>query len=435
MLEHTTRVFNYKSYVLQMIQTVHSRADSPTGLRKLYNLRRHFRSQVYCAIATVSGAYIFIKEYRSWPIALLHHWSPSNLVLFTIAVTYWLVTCVEDLLASEEVSSQLTVLPGEKKENITGGYLTGLFTHHFVTLFAYMWSISTKKLGGLCVIGLLFEAPVLLMNFRDIAAAFEEELDYPYQRLPRWKFTVFNIAWMLVFHLCRTMFCLLWPISLIIWRPQLRTLPMGSQIIYHYLGASFNIVAFTLIANYVHRYMLEDMVRMKIISRERFWQLMKVDQAMVARFLLAEEAEEKRRGLPGSAAEGSEYDEVMQLHDAPTQALRDVDEAQGTCGDDKVSRSSSGNAGGPSVTGTVQISQSKHPRRTIPLNGVKVISGQNAESKNDCIEAGGSESIEEDEEGFLSSAGSSRPLEQHSPANKVSVGAPVYNTYIKTSRK
>jgi len=49
---------------------------------------------------------------------------------------------------------------------------------------------------------------------------------------------------------------------LIIWRDNLATLPIGSQIVYHVLGALFCFVNFVVFFSYVTRYIMEDMVRM-----------------------------------------------------------------------------------------------------------------------------------------------------------------------------
>ena len=298
-LEFTIQKFNHHSYLLQMIQQIENSAKSRSGIDKLYNLRRYFKSQVYCLIATASGAYIFLTEYRSWPMSLLHHWSPLNFVFFTIAVTYWLVAGVEDFLAGEEVSSQLNVQPGETRAGLNEDWLFCLFSHHSITILAYMWSIVTHKLGGLCVMGLLFEAPVLLLNMRDIAAGFEQELDYPYRRLSRFKFTAFYIILMITFHLCRTTFCLLWPISLIIWRSELATLPLLSQIAYHYFGLSFNAVLLSALKIYFHRYILEDMVRMRIILQITLWKLLQIDHEQIEDYFRAEGVRMRLEALQG----------------------------------------------------------------------------------------------------------------------------------------
>ena len=39
--------------------------------------------------------------------------------------------------------------------------------HHLVTLFAYIYCLATRELGGVMVQGLLFELPVLFMLRRE----------------------------------------------------------------------------------------------------------------------------------------------------------------------------------------------------------------------------------------------------------------------------
>ena len=263
-------------------------AEDPSKITKMYNMRRLFRSQIYCVFATVSGLYLLFTEYINWPMGLLHHWSSLNVPLFELALTNWLFACVEDISCEEEVSAHISLLPGESRPSLGNSFCTGLLSHHGITIFAYAWSLNTHYLGGLCVFGLCFEAPVLIMNIRDIMAAFEKEMEYPFRSVTVRVLKTYSYTIQFLFHTCRTIFSLLWPLSLIIWRKELATVPLMSRIVYHCLGALFCYVNAMLMVYFLTRYMLDDMVRSGLLSRVKFWEHMKVDQEHIDEVLAKE---------------------------------------------------------------------------------------------------------------------------------------------------
>ena len=236
---------------------------------RVTNLARLIRSQIYCILSTGTGLY-YILDFAQWPNDLIHLWNPSFEVIFEIAASQWLWSLVEDVLCGRTVVAHMIIPPGQEKITYER-FSQGLFYHHIFTVFAFTWSLCTHKLAGLCVFGLLFEAPVLFMNMRDLFSAFHHELKgFPYNSF--WcrcfggaGFQLYALVSSATFIFFRFGACLLWPTSLIFWRRQLSELPIGSHIVYHILGASFCYVNIVVFFTYVIRYLMEDMVRMNAL--------------------------------------------------------------------------------------------------------------------------------------------------------------------------
>eukprot|EP01035_Chromulina_nebulosa_P026053 gene26054-34054_t len=242
---------------------------------KLTNLARLIRSQLYCIFSTVAGLYI-IRDFSDWPHDLLHLWKPHYEIIFEISASQWIWSLAEDMLCGEQVVAHMIIPPGQERD-LYENFSQGLFYHHLFTIFAFSWSLCTHKLSGLCAFGLLFEAPVLLMNMRDIFGTFHHELQgFPYNSI--WcrcfggmGFQLYAIFVGVLFIVVRGGACSLWPVSLVIWRSQLSTLSIGSQIVYHLLGIAFCYVNTVVFFTYVIRYLMEDLVRMKALSLQSFY--------------------------------------------------------------------------------------------------------------------------------------------------------------------
>lgn len=271
-----------RSIVCTLIERVSAQAQQSNDARKLLNLRRHFRSELYCLFAFPMGVYLLCRYYRNWPHDLLYHWNLEISISFEIAASYWMFSFYEDIACNEETIAHMKLVPGENLLVQRDSYMFGLYGHHTVTLIAYFWALVTQRLSGLCVFGLLFEGPVLLMNIRDVMAAFEKELGNPYQYLQQRHVVQYNVALLVVFLLCRTMSCLTWPVSLILWLRAIGKLSTASQVILHYLGASFTYVNFLLLYKYVYRYYLDDLTRVGALSELEYWRLMKVGERKIA---------------------------------------------------------------------------------------------------------------------------------------------------------
>lgn len=152
------------------------------------------------------------------------------------------------------------LVPGKETQE-TASYVDGLMWHHVITIFAYGFSYYTHYLGGLCMFGLIFEIPIVFMNIRDIVACFDKELLHPWRYASKLVFRLYSNLVSVLFIAARFGPCLLWPLSLLIWRKNLSAIPWYAQVVYHYLGALFIYINITVLRKYVNRYILEDIVR------------------------------------------------------------------------------------------------------------------------------------------------------------------------------
>lgn len=229
------------------------------------------RSQVYCIFAMSAGVSIAM-DFTHWPKDLLHQWQPKYALLFEIAISHWIWSIIEDGICEKSVVSHMTIPPGDEEETFSS-FSQGLIFHHIFTIFAFSWSLVTHKLAGLCFFGLMFEIPVLVMNLRDITASFEDELKgFPWTSF--WcvgmnglGFQLYSHCVVVLFAIFRGVPCFLWPLSLVIWRKELSTLPIASHVIYHLLGLVFCFVNIIVFFSYVLRYFMEDLVRMKVMAK------------------------------------------------------------------------------------------------------------------------------------------------------------------------
>jgi cytochrome b involved in lipid metabolism len=230
-------------------------------------MKRLVRSQMYCLFATSAGMYVLYNEYKDFPLDLLHLWGPYHCYLFEAACGHWLFSLLEDYLVGEEIISHVIPLPDERAE-LYGWMLNGLMVHQVITLFAYAWCLSTHKLSGLCLFGFMFEAPILLLNVRDLWACFEKEFLHPFKSMDRREVSIFNGSIYFLWHVFRTIPCVLYPLSVLIWRPELNTLTIYSRCVYHFLGLLFCYVNFELIFGIIPRVLVDDWMRARLMSEE-----------------------------------------------------------------------------------------------------------------------------------------------------------------------
>lgn len=76
---------------------------------------------------------------------------------------------------------------------------------------------------------------------------------------------------MLTFFFARTIPCLLWPLSLLIWRKQIVRIPMVSRVVYHCLGVVFGFVNYILWVRFFSRYISEDFFKLGIQTKQEMW--------------------------------------------------------------------------------------------------------------------------------------------------------------------
>jgi len=255
----------------------------------------------------VVGLYLFIVEFRDLPRDFFVQWGILQQVAYSAAVAHWLVSLIEDNLAGDEIISQVKAWPAKSvassaqtqvycfdqsrvnastfeelssREGVAGmasqhytasmererqglfAFLyCGLMSHHFCALFPFCWTLVTHELAGICLLGLLFELPVLLLNLRDILVSFDGELidPVPWKKVYVVKFWVlFQALWQAT----RTASCVLYFVSLGVWRHQVHDLlSPESRVVYHTLGCLFSWVNFILLCTVLPMYLFVDLKR------------------------------------------------------------------------------------------------------------------------------------------------------------------------------
>ena len=128
---------------------------------------------------------------------------------------------------------------------------------HAINIIVLSYCRVTHQLGGYAVFSWLFELPRLLLRYREICICYERDLLHPMTpAATRFMWTYLPIFW----HVFCTGPCLIWPMSLLLWRPQFSTLSIQTLVIFNCFGALFTFVNFV---TYQHfpRYKLEDAIR------------------------------------------------------------------------------------------------------------------------------------------------------------------------------
>merc|ERR1719410_2832648 len=112
--------------------------------------------------------------------------------------------------------------------------------HHLMTLGIVGFSLFTHTLSSLPVLGMIYEAPVVLMNARELVYTFHESLCNF-----RISTTVIQIHWVLTFIgfvVARGGPSCLWIWSIAFWDDMLATLPDDTWYIYHGFAAAFTLL-------------------------------------------------------------------------------------------------------------------------------------------------------------------------------------------------
>ena len=198
---------------------------------------------------------------------LIHHWSDTNTILFEIAAGHWLFSIIEDRAAGKHIISHIRY-DADEKNSLYLYYSSNLFNHHVITLFAYGYSLYSHKLSALCVFGLLFEAPVIILTYRDICVCFAEELLHPIKHMDEKTLKGMWGVMYLLWHICRTGACLLYPVSLVFWRSQLVTLSILPRLVYHFLGCAFLYVNGVLLFREIPRLIEDDYATNGLVSED-----------------------------------------------------------------------------------------------------------------------------------------------------------------------
>lgn len=229
----------------------------------LRNLRRLFRSQVYCVVASVFGIVTIASQYlQSWPQSFVNQWTPSFEYFFALAVAHWVLSIVEDSVVGSEVCKSIQ---SEHRLWLQIFFAVGLCSHHLFAIFAYSWCLHTHYLSGLAVLGFLFEIPVLLLNYREVSLNFEDIFISQSRTFSSHSsLTTYWISLHCLWHLTRTAGCLLYLLSLLLWRHDIASaLPLSSVIVYHLLGAGFNYINFILLVTVLTFFISSDFQRIE----------------------------------------------------------------------------------------------------------------------------------------------------------------------------
>jgi len=130
--------------------------------------RRLCRSQVYCAIATLSS--IYLLSGCSWSAHdLLYDFSAAHQIFFSMAVGHWLVAIWEDVRNITFLSA------GAGAHDVKGVVEPNIFlaraylVHHGIAAAGFAGVMYFRTCTGIGCFGLVFELPVLMMNHREFA--------------------------------------------------------------------------------------------------------------------------------------------------------------------------------------------------------------------------------------------------------------------------
>lgn len=151
-------------------------------------LARLIRSTIYCAMALVVGT-VLLSRARSLR-DLAHAYTPLHEAAFEVALSHWLVSFVEDVLATSQSfvlrsarSASTSTAPSpwslrslESNSDATTMLWAGCLVHHAVAAAAFAFLLGSRTLGGMGALGLVYEGPVLLMNARELLIDFDGPL-------------------------------------------------------------------------------------------------------------------------------------------------------------------------------------------------------------------------------------------------------------------
>lgn len=169
---------------------------------------------------------------------LLVDTAPLHAAVLTMGISNWLVAFWEDAQSYSFLGRVFRSPDSECPCFLNSFMYSGYAMHHFTAIFAFGFCLATGKLGGLCSIGLFFEAPFILATWRELALTSE--------RAPTWL-----QSWAAVRRLYAAIFALfiftrvgasglyLHAISDGLWLSQVDTLDNDSRFTFYVMGAFF----------------------------------------------------------------------------------------------------------------------------------------------------------------------------------------------------
>jgi hypothetical protein len=185
----------------------------------------------------------------------LLEFGPVEKASFEFAAAHWILSIVEDHMVGPEIYKSAS---NNQNNGIYLFFYCGLICHHIFAIFAYCWCLWTHELSGLCVLGLIFEFPVIILNLREIyfSVLYPDE---PWSKLAVFQYwSALHAAW----HSTRTLSCLCYLFSLLVWMKRTRELlSRTSFIVYNILGGGFTYINLVLLCTVIPLYTMADISR------------------------------------------------------------------------------------------------------------------------------------------------------------------------------
>ena len=240
-----------------------------THTEKVY-CRRMLRAQVYYMAASVIGFHALLLQWRDWqrflaldrevspsPVyTLLIEWSPHYEIIFIAAAAHWSVTLLEDAVSWKYLAQgmvQFDLVSGSACADCIIGLNPGkaiwavYCLHHVVTLAVYWYVLITQQLAVLACMGLLFEAPLVLCNFRELLVLLEAKWCWPLD-LAELPVRLFHKCVFGLVIICRGGCSAVYFFSLIAWPELLKAnaihLSQTQLAVYHLAGMFFTVLNF-----------------------------------------------------------------------------------------------------------------------------------------------------------------------------------------------
>jgi len=227
--------------------------------------RRLCRSQVYCLLAVVGGVHLLCLC-RWQAHDLLYMFSRKHQVLFSMAAAHWIVAIWEDIKSQSFLHAGLgafSTLDREGKVNISVFLMCAYIVHHFVACCCFLLVLHFRTCTGLGAFGLMFEAPVLLMNHREFAVCAATP--------PKWFRSPLTLkqfwqALMMLFWTARGSASMTYLYSLVYWRADLNRMSVEERVVYHYMAIFFTMLNWSLASSFLIGWARED--RKKAVQEE-----------------------------------------------------------------------------------------------------------------------------------------------------------------------
>eukprot|EP00928_Gymnodinium_smaydae_P030984 TRINITY_DN22893_c0_g2_i1.p1 TRINITY_DN22893_c0_g2~~TRINITY_DN22893_c0_g2_i1.p1 ORF type:complete len:1036 (-),score=211.84 TRINITY_DN22893_c0_g2_i1:159-3266(-) len=225
--------------------------------------KRLARSQVYCFLASLGGLHLLLHRCNWTARELLYRYEREHEVFFSMAAGHWLVAIWEDAQSSKYLSAGLSgrdllghtaSKPQEREES--GAFLQRAYLlHHLAAAGLYVFVMLNRSCVGVCIFGLVFELPVLLMNHREFAVVAKFP---PAWYRNQWRLDSFWDLLFFVFIVARFGPTLVYFYSLMFWWRDIFALPVYEAEVYHCGSLFFTLLNFSLLNGLLPSWRLRD---------------------------------------------------------------------------------------------------------------------------------------------------------------------------------